>query len=158
MSKNKYQLTPLGELAERFRREAEEEIDRAAERCRERARARIEKAETNRQALALLDGAGVAVSYASDTMTTLKLGFFPNTKKGNAEMAQKVRQVREALGCAIKLAYKEVDDAKKQLICLTLKPADYPTVCIDIVRKLGKKAKCRIVRQKSVYSTLVCEV
>ena len=58
----------------------------------------------------------------------------------------------------MKLDEKDLADAKKKLVSITLRPVNYPTVRIRYTRKLPKTAKCRIVRHRSSYTTLVCEV
>jgi hypothetical protein len=150
-------LPPLSELTEQYRRDAEEEAQRWAKSTRERAEERIKKAETNRQALALLVEAGIEISSYSATCTRIEIGFFPHTPAAGKKLADAVRQVREALGCRIHQDSTNVYDHKKKLVEVVLKPVDYPTVSIEFQRKLRKDSKCKIVCSRSTYSTLICE-
>jgi hypothetical protein len=86
------------------------------------------------------------------------LGFFPSTPGGKRKLAEAVRKVRDALGCRLSVQSKEVADAKKRTVCITLHPADFPTIRVQYTCKLPKGAKCIIVRSVSRFSSLVCEL
>jgi hypothetical protein len=150
-------LPTLNELIEKYRKDAIQEARASIKNAREHAQERIKKAETNRQALALLDGAGVEISCFGPGYAYVSLGFFPNTPGGNRKLAEAVRHIRDVLGCRLHLDSKEVDSAKKKTVLFTLKPVEFPTIRVQFSRKLPKDAKCKIVRQHSVYSQLVCE-
>lgn len=116
--------------------------------------------EMNRQAAAMLDGAGINLylpRWMKGHRIEVDLGFFPSTRKGNRALADAVRTVRLALGCRFQDGGKDVADEKKKWVQFTLIPVNYPDVRVHYCRKLPRQAKCRIVKQRSVYTTLVCE-
>lgn len=84
----------------------------------------------------------------------IELGIFPSTASGNRRLAEAVRAIRDTLGCRLRVDNKDVADATKRRVCITLRPVDFPTVRILYARKLPKEAKCRIVRQVSRYKAL----
>lgn len=58
-------------------------------------------------------------------------------------------------------AEKEIVDAKKRLVRVTVEPADYPFVRVSYQTKLAKNAKCRIetIRHKATREKkLVCSL
>src|SRR5262245_16344084 len=150
-------LRPLPDIVEDFLKEGREEAERSYKAALDRAQDRIKKAESTRLALALLDGEALAVTYASTTYAEIELGFFPSTASGNRRLAEAVRGIRDALG-RLRVDNKDVADAKKRRVCVTLRPVDFPTVRVVYTRKLPKGARCRIVRHRSSYTSLVCEV
>jgi hypothetical protein len=69
-----------------------------------------------------------------------------------------LKRVHDAIG-RLKLWQKQIRDCKKRLIEVTLQSVVYPTIKIQYVTKLPRKAKCKIVavREKArTYKTLVC--
>jgi hypothetical protein len=151
-------LPTLDKFAAEVRQKTLEEARAYVKNLRENANERIEKAKQTREALQLLEAAGVEVTHLHPTYAYLELGYFPMTKSGNAALAAAVRKVRLALGCQLTQDGKEVNDAKKQLVTVTLRAAKYPSVRVQFERKLPRGAKCRIVRHRSSYTTLVCDL
>lgn len=153
----RYDLTPLNELVARLRKEGEEDAQRWAENARRQKLEQIQEAETNRQAVALLDAAEIPLSIVSNLRCVINLGFFGLNKAGRRDLANAVRKIRDVLG-RMEVADKDVLNAKEKTIRITLKPVDYPTVKVRYEQKLPKGGKCKIVRSRSSYASLMCEV
>lgn len=155
------ELRPIGDIIADIRKETDEEIERSAKYARERAEDRIRAVELNRQAFALLDAAGFDLSldsYLKGTSYTLALGYFPQTKAGNAALVETLRRVRVTLGCRLENEGKDIGDCKKRHITYTLKPVEFPNINVTFQRRLSRGAKCKIVTQRSTYKSLVCSV
>ena len=106
-----------------------------------------------------LDTGSIESEPATATHTfTSTWGSFHSTGAGNRKLAKAVRGIRKALDCQVKLDEKDLADAKKKLVSITLRPVTFPTVRIRYTRKLPKTAKCRIVTHRSIYRSLVCDV
>lgn len=153
-------LRPINDIIAKIRAEAERDIVNNAKYLREAAERKIARVETNRRALALLDGAGFDLDlpeWHSGSNYTLDLGFFPNTRAGHRALAEKVRAVRLALDCRLAPGGKQVDDAKKGTVTFTLDPVDFPGIEVAYTRRLPRSAKCKIVRERRTVTTLVCE-
>lgn len=151
-------LTPLGEAAEQIRKDAEESIVGHTRRAMDSARRQIQTMESTRRAIALLEAAGVEVeAHGLGLSAAVSLGFFPSSKRGNARLARRVRAVRRALGCRLEQRWHGLDDARRRTVDVTLAPVDFPEVSIRFKRTLPRGSKCKIVRQRSTYHTLVCE-
>lgn len=161
MTERNIELRPISTIVDEIREKAKKDAETAYRRALEYAEERIVMIERNRQAFALLDAAGIDLalpSWTSGAGTEIDLGFFPSTKAGNRELAAKIRLIRLTLDCQLKQEGKDLADPKRRHVTLTLVPVEFPGIRINYQRKLAKNAKCKIVRRKSVYSTLVCEV
>jgi hypothetical protein len=152
------QLPTLEAFAAEVRKKTLEEARAYMKTVRQHAKERIEKAQQTREALMKLEAAGVVLAHFNSTYAYIELGYFPATKNGNRRLAEAVRKVRLALGCPLNQAEKDVSDPKKKTVTITLIAAAYPSVRVQFQRKLPKGAKCRIVRCRSSYTTLVCDV
>ncbi len=151
-------LENINDLVAEIRSSARREAQEAYERTLRRAEEQVEQVEGNRLAILRLNSAGIAINYAGKRSTSIYLGFFKNTKKGNAELAKMVKAIRLALGCRLEQTGKDVDSAEKKTVQFTLTPVDFPSVSIYFTRKLPPGAKCKIVRSRSSYASLVCEL
>jgi hypothetical protein len=151
-------LPTLDQFAAEVRKKTLEDARSYVKNLRENAKERVERARQTREALQKLEAAGVVLAHCHTTYAYIELGFFPTTKGGNSRLAEAVRRVRLALGCKLDMDGKEVNDAKKRLVTVTLRATNYPSVRVQFERKLPKGAKCRIVRCRTSYTTLVCYV
>jgi hypothetical protein len=158
MSKLLENLPTLEAFAAEVRQKTLEDARQYVKNVRENAKERLEKARQVREALMKLDAEGIEVAHFTTTYAFVSLGFFPANKGGNRRLAEGVRKVRLALGCPLTQDGKEVNDAKKRLVTITLRAAAFPTVRVQFERRLPKGTKCRIVRHRSSYTTLVCDV
>jgi hypothetical protein len=87
--------------------------------------------------------------------------FLPNCYRWTSLEVTKeqLTDVRNALGAT--LEKDEVitpQDARKKDIIVCMKAKGYPFISIRYKDKLPKDAKCKLVRRKSSYITLECEV
>jgi hypothetical protein len=151
-------LPTIDQFAAECRKNAIESVRRSVQYAREEARTKVENARQTRMALERLDAAGIEVACYGNTYVHIDLGFFHSTGTGNRKLAEAVRGIRKALGCQVKMDEKDLADAKKKLVTITLRPVIFPTVRIRYTRKLPKTAKCRIVTHRSIYRSLVCDV
>ena len=155
-SKRIMRPAPLSECAERIRRDARQSADYYLKLGEER----VAQMEGTRRAMMMLDASGFDLrvfEWSDCTSLDLPLGFFPNTKRGNADLADTVRRVRLALDCRLTQDHRDVSSDGKRVV-FTLKPVDFPGVRVTFERNLPSGAKCKIVRRRSTYATLVCEV
>jgi hypothetical protein len=159
-SERKVELLPIQEVIDNLKAECEQHIRSEVDYYRKSLAERIEKVERNRPVWALLDAAGIDMYLSKHTTcdTDIELGFFPSTKAGSRELADKLRLIRGILECKLGLPSKRVANDKKGHIAFTLSPDAYPGIDICYTRRLPKGAKCKIVTQRSVYRSLVCEV
>jgi hypothetical protein len=155
---NRFDLPSLEALSASILRERDECIVRATQCHRENAEQQLRKAVANRLAVQLLDAAGVELSHVSGQRCKIDLGYFKNTKDGGAALAAAVRNIREVLGCRLTRDDMDVDDAEKRIVVITLRPTDFPSVEVRFRRRLPRSAKCRIVRHRSSYTSIVCNV
>lgn len=151
-------LKPLDQYAAEIRRSTIVDAREYIKRARERVKENIEKARLNREAIGKLETAGIEVSDFHTTYAYVTLGYFPQTKSGNANLAEAVRKVRLALGSPLKMHDKDVGNTKTKTVVFTLVAEKYPMIRVRFERKLPKGAKCRIVTQRSTYKTLVCDL
>jgi hypothetical protein len=151
-------LPTIDQFAAECRKNAIESVRRSVQYAREEAKQKVENAKQTRMAMERLDAAGIEVSCYGNTYVHIDLEFFHSTGAGNRKLAEAVRGIRKALGCQVKMDEKDLADAKKKLVAITLRPVNYPTVRIRYTRKLPKTAKCRIVTHRSIYRSLVCDV
>lgn len=72
---------------------------------------------------------------------------------------EQLTDVRNALGeTLVKDEVITPQDARKKDITVCMKAKGYPFISIRYKDKLPKDAKCKLVRRKSSYITLECEV
>lgn len=149
----------LKPLAEVIAQEAKE-LEATLQFQREQSAKRIKAIENNRRAFAMLDASGFVLDglypWNSGAYYNLKLGFFPHTRAGNKALAETVRKVRVALDCRLENKGQAATGDGKRVV-IRLEPMDFPGITVSFERNLPKGAKCRIVRKRSTYSTLVCE-
>ena len=151
-------LPTIDQFAAECRKNAIETVRRSVLYAREDAKKKVEDAKQTRMAMERLDAGSIEVACYGNTYVHIDLGFFHSTGAGNRKLAKAVRGIRKALDCQVKLDEKDLADAKKKLVSITLRPVNFPTVRIRYTRKLPKTAKCRIVTHRSVYRSLVCDV
>lgn len=87
-------------------------------------------------------------------------GYFKDTKKHKKELLASLNKYRKALGETLTLRHKDISNAKKGLINLTVGAKSYPHVTIRYRRKIKRTgSRCRIVKQRVSYvnETLVCD-
>ena len=154
------ELEDINVFADKARQEAINRVRETVKYAREEAKRKVERAQTTRAALELLDAAGIDLDQYcyGNTYVSMSLGFFPMTSTGNRKLAAAIRRIRQALGCQVRMEGKSLGDAKKKLVTFSLTPVNFPTVDVSYSRKLPKNAKCKIVTQRSVYRSLVCEI
>ncbi|MBY0525570.1 MAG: hypothetical protein K2R98_19350 [Gemmataceae bacterium] len=58
----------------------------------------------------------------------------------------------------IKPDHKSLSNARARTVNVYLKSVNYPTVTVRYTTKLPKTAKCKVVRRRSSYSSLVCNL
>lgn len=151
-------LENINDAVARIRRQGEENALCYAQNARESAERDVQRAEAVRHALMLLVAEGIEPETVYTTSMRVELGYFKTTKGGKKALAHAVRKVRLALGCRLELYDKSVEDAKKHILRWTLHPVDFPGVSIVFTTKLPASAKCRIVKTRSTYVSLQCDV
>lgn len=160
-----FDLPPLPELTASILAAADEEAKAAAGRVLQHARHRVEQQEKLRFVLPpLLDLVGDKLympSYAVDyPRVTINLGREPATKKLLKEFQARLIDLRNILG-NLEVRDKDIEDAKKRLVRVTLGSDEFDFVKVCYVKKLEKDAKCRIVvNRQRAYTTrnLVCDL
>ncbi len=160
-------LIPLTELAETIRRKAADYIKREAQRTLDNAEETIKKIGEVRLAMQLLAAEGIdshLPSWGDGDVLYVKLGERPRTKRALKVWVGKLAAIRRALGRFGKPA-KDLENAKRRLIEVTLTPVDFQHVYVKYLDHLprtttGSPPKCRIVsrRQTNYSSRLVCEL
>lgn len=87
---------------------------------------------------------------------SIDLGMKPTRgKAAKAAFAKKLQDLRKLLG-KIQMHYKDVADAQKRTVRVYLSVPDYPGIQIRYMTKMGRNAKCKIV--KHVSHSLLCEI
>lgn len=166
------ELRPINDIIARVKEEGETSLKRCVERIRKETEDTIARIERNRQVLADLDAAGIELhlyEWMRGDSVSIDLGFFPSTKKGNRELASKLRAIRDILGCRLGEPAKDLANARKRHVGFTYHPEAFPGIRVTFQRKLpptpkrsltnGKpQPRCRIVTQRSTYKTLVCDL
>jgi hypothetical protein len=118
---------------------------------------KIRDTELVRQAMAMLDGAGIPMHVSQyDDPHRLRINLGERlTKADNNRITQQLVTIRQLLG-KMKLYGKDLENAKRRLIGVELKCEDWP-VTVTYLQRLPRNAKCKIVsRRQPRYSTLVC--
>lgn len=116
------------------------------------------------QLAADLDAVGVRPElYSWSEMRHLRidLGTRPDRKRTPRRYRvwmEKLRNIRRILGAPLKVSSRSVSNSKRRLISNRLNCEAFPFLEVIYRNTLPKNAKCRIVRQRSSYSNLVCEV
>jgi hypothetical protein len=151
---------PINNVVSDLRREAQEEIVRTTKRVLDAVEGRIRMVELNRQAVALLDAAGFDFQISNwnrGSHVSLDLGFFPHSASGNRKLAEKIRLIHQTLGCKTTAEGKDVADGEKKRVEFVRKPVLFPGLTIKWQRRLRSTDKCKIVRSRSTYRSLVCQ-
>ena len=158
------ELKPINEIIAAIQAEAEKDIQQIVESMRKQTADTIRRIELNRQAAALLDAAGFDLDlpwYVSGAYLTLDLGFFPQNRKGNMALAEKLRLVRNTLGDPLGAPSKGLSSDQKRME-YSYTPEAWPGLTVKFSRRLpkpkpGQQLKCKVVTHRSTYKTLVCE-
>lgn len=109
-------------------------------------------AESKRQAQVVVDGANMLVQ-AGFTVSVGRYNLDGITLR--VEQKQLVEVVR-AIG-QLKEHSRHVNNSRKRLVNIYLESISFPGVKVCYTMKLPKEAKCKIVRVRQSYSSLVCE-
>lgn len=160
-----YKLKPIADVCKNIEEQRELTIKRII-RDSERS---IKKAERNRSLLADLDAVGIRIdTWYGDNLEHMEvlLGSLntEKTKKGaeneRATFIENFRKVRELVGGPLKVGCKNLHNAKKKLVKVTMENDAFPGVAFTYICKLPAEAKCKIVRRRSYssYASLVCDV
>jgi hypothetical protein len=150
----------VAELEAQARHDSAENGRRHAEWLARELAEKLERIHQTRQAAALLDAAGVDLylpDYHSGARLTLDLGFFKRTRAGNAALAAALGVIRRALGCRLERAGKDVHSAQENTVEITMRPSLFPAVKLKFQRRVNKHDRCKIVRSRSTFASLVCE-
>src|SRR5262245_60967538 len=135
MGHERFDLRPINdvvkEIWEAAQATAQETLNRLKEEAAaviKRAEERIQRIEKNRQAIALLHGPGFEAwvsSWDKGERADLDLGCYPQTKGGNRQLVEKVRTIREDLGCRLESQGKSLAGEKSKNIQYLLRPVDF---------------------------------
>ena len=149
---------PLDKLEADMRQELEQQQAREREYLAER----IEALGKTRQAMMLLDAVpDVQLNISTWTYSAgVRLGFFPQTRQANRQLADILRAIRKALGCSLGRPAMNLEDAETRVVSFTFNPSEWPGVWLTFYRRMPRTqtCRCRIVTEKSVTKRLVCEV
>ena len=139
------------------------DLERTIKNAREQAATEAINASLARQALMTLDsieGITLKTYCWSSSWVQASLGFVPNTRKARRQLADKLREIRRALGTSLGKPDMELSDADQKVVSFTFQPTDWPGLSIVFYRRMpaGQKCRCKIVRERSISTRLVCEV
>lgn len=67
-------------------------------------------------------------------------------------------EFRRALGCPLKISEKSVQDARKRIVSVYLKPVAYPGVSLYFDARMPRGSKCKIVSNRTTSHQIVCGV
>lgn len=159
-------LASITDMTTKIKNEVEKEIERLTI-SRDM---RIKQSERNRSLLADLTAEGMITGkfYDWETIEYLEVPMGSlNTEKGKkksslekSNLVANMKKVRELIGGPLKNMSKSLHCSSKKLVKVTMENDGFPGVKFTYIAKLPKDAKCKIVRQKTSYSSasLVCEL
>lgn len=154
-------MSNLNEIAVQLEAKAKQEAKSYFLQLREEAKARLKKIKTNQPVIQRLVDAGIIRPnsvWDHGSSCSIELGFFPQTSKGNRDLAARVGQIRKLVGARLEIVGKSLGNEEKKHVLFRLCPVGHESISIYFARKLPKKTggeKCKIVTRR--YMTLVCE-
>ncbi len=152
---------PMAFYIEKAQKNATERIEKISKDCEEN----VKNIENVFQLLPLLDAAGLPLNLNdySDVYRDLKinLGLRPEGHpRKMKEFVAKLQNIRKIADCPLKYEGKDIADARKHLVRVSLTIPKYPglKVVYQVKVKPQKRAeKCRLVRKTYSYNVLVCD-
>ena len=146
-----------------FEAKEREDLEQEFARSRQYMEERIQQAAKLRQAMMLLDtvpGVNLTVGVYNTGYMVVRLGFFPQTRRANRQLADTLREIRKALGTPLGKPSMDLEDAKTRVVTFCFMPDQWPGVQITFHRRMPRasKCRCRIVTERLITKRLVCEV